>query len=146
MMLPNIYVEFRGNYGTFEYKTMHSVGADLTSQETYVLHPTERCLISTEVYITHAEIWSDSNLLPELQVRPKSGLSLKGIDVTFGSIDSDYIEKEIKVCLVNNSKETFIVNKGDRVAQLVCAMVLDLKSINRKLDIRVGGFGSTGSN
>lgn len=139
-----IEVEFKGTYGKFEYKTMYSVGADLVSQDFYVLHPGERQLISTGVYITNFRlaVFDGQVFSPELQVRPKSSLSLKGIDAAFGTIDPDY-RNEIKACLINNSKDTFVVNHGDRVGQLVAAMILNVKSIMRKTDERVGGFGST---
>ena len=100
-------------------------------------------LISTGIYIK----------LPngfEAQVRPRSGLALKkGITVlnSPGTIDSDY-RGEIGVILINHSKNEFIVNNGDRIAQLVFnkfeqiewSNVEELNETNRG----TGGFGSTG--
>lgn len=86
----------------------------------------------------------------EIQVRPRSGLAAKrGVTVLNapGTIDSDY-RGEIKVILINHSKDEFIINSGDRIAQLVVAPVVqaiylvaeELSSTERG----AGGFGSTG--
>ena len=102
-------------------------------------------LISTGIYIK----------LPigfEAQVRPRSGLALKkGITVlnSPGTIDSDY-RGEIGVILINHSKNNFIVNSGDRIAQLVIAKheSINLKNV-QSIDSSnrgTGGFGSTGTN
>ena len=102
-------------------------------------------LISTGIYIK----------LPagfEAQVRPRSGLALKkGITVlnSPGTIDSDY-RGEIGVILINHSKNNFIVNSGDRIAQLVIAKHESIKLKNvQSIDSSnrgTGGFGSTGTN
>ena len=88
----------------------------------------------------------------EIQVRPRSGLAAKnGITVlnTPGTIDSDY-RGEVKVILINLGKDDFIVNNGDRIAQLIVSPVTqgvfeqtsELDSTERG----AGGFGSTGVN
>jgi hypothetical protein len=63
------------------------------------------------------------DVLPELQIRPRSSLSKRGIYCALGTIDFDYRD-EIKVCLHNLSKDTFVINPGDRVAQLVPALMI----------------------
>jgi dUTP pyrophosphatase len=86
----------------------------------------------------------------ELQVRPRSGLAIKhGITIINapGTIDADY-RGEIKIGLVNHSSEAFIIDRGDRIAQLVLAPVCraDVKVVDQ-LDTTVrqeGGFGHTG--
>lgn len=99
-----------------EYATVQSAGVDLRANidEPVVLKPFERRLIPTGLFIS----------LPagfEAQVRPRSGLAIKkGITVlnTPGTIDADY-RGEIGVILINLSQEEFIVNDGERIAQMV---------------------------
>ena len=101
-----------------EYATPLSAGLDLRANidVPVTLHPMERRLIGTGLYMA----------LPpgfEAQVRPRSGLALKhGITVlnTPGTIDADY-RGEIKVLLVNLSNEPFVINEGERIAQMVVA-------------------------
>ena len=101
-----------------EYATAQSAGLDLRAniEEAIVLNPMERKLFGTGLFMA----------LPpgyEAQVRPRSGLALKhGITVlnSPGTIDADY-RGELKVLLVNLSNEPFVVNEGERIAQLVIA-------------------------
>lgn len=125
-----------------EYKTIESAGMDLCSNEEATLNPMEIKLISTGISL---EIEKDY----EAQVRPRSGIALKGITVVNspGTIDSDY-RGEVKVILMNLGKNEFKIMKGDRIAQLVIAKVEkaeiaeadELNSTERG----AGGFGSTG--
>ena len=100
------------------YKTDHAAGKDLRSNLDYTitLKSLERAMIPTGLFIE----------LPigyEAQVRPRSGLAAKkGISVlnSPGTIDADY-RGEIKVILINLSKEDFIVEDGERIAQMVVA-------------------------
>ena len=128
------------------YETPSSAGMDLRANigNPVTLKPLERSIIKTGLFIE----------LPigfEAQVRPRSGLAAKkGITVlnTPGTIDADY-RGEIGVILVNLSNETFIVEDGERVAQLIIAKheraewveVTELSETNRG----AGGFGSTGT-
>ena len=129
------------------YQTKFSAGMDLMSylQEPIIIKPGEFKLISTGIHIK----------LPksvEAQVRPRSGLALKkGITVlnSPGTIDSDY-RGEIRVILINHSKDDFIVKSGDRIAQIVIAkhesiIWNNVESIDTSLRGE-GGFGSTGRN
>ena len=101
-----------------EYATLLSAGMDLRANisEPVILKPLERKLIPTGLYMA----------LPpgyEAQVRPRSGLAFKrGISVlnTPGTIDADY-RGEVKVLLVNFSNDDFIVEDGERVAQMIVA-------------------------
>jgi dUTP pyrophosphatase len=86
----------------------------------------------------------------ELQVRPRSGLAIKhGVTVinSPGTIDADY-RGEVRIALINLGKEPFLINRGDRVAQMVLAPVVRAKlEIVEKLDATQrgdGGFGHTG--
>ena len=128
-----------------EYATPLSAGLDLRAniEESIVLRPMERQLIGTGLYIA----------LPpgyEAQVRPRSGLALKhGITVlnTPGTIDADY-RGEIGVVLVNLSNEDFVVNPGERVAQMVIAQyeqaVLQTVDTLDETERGEGGYGHTG--
>ncbi len=128
------------------YETLASAGMDLRANitEPIELKPLERTLVPTGLFIE----------LPigyEAQVRPRSGLSLKkGITClnSPGTIDADY-RGEIGVILANISSETFVVENGERIAQLVIAKheraeweeVNELSTTERG----TGGFGSTGT-
>ena len=127
------------------YATPQSAGMDLRANidEPIVLHPMERRLVKTGLFIALPEGY-------EAQVRPRSGLALKhGITVlnTPGTIDADY-RGEIGVCLINLSQEDFVVNDGERIAQMVIAcheqgdfvVVKELDETERG----AGGYGHTG--
>lgn len=83
----------------------------------------------------------------EAVIRPRSGLSKKGIDETIGTIDFDY-RGEVMACVVNNSKEDFRVYDGDRICQIVIREVPKVKLIEvselSKTERGEGGFGHTG--
>lgn len=83
----------------------------------------------------------------EMQMRPRSGLGLKGKVAVFGTIDSDY-RGEVGAIIHNNTQEDFIVSKGDRVSQAVVAPVTIAKFnpvlLLSETQRGSGGFGSTG--
>ncbi len=84
----------------------------------------------------------------DVQVRPRSGLSLKGVGVTFGTIDSDY-RGEIKVTMyLFGNESSFVINHGDRIAQLVVSKLADvsIKEVSELSETErgEGGHGSTG--
>lgn len=128
-----------------EYQTSASAGMDLRAnlEEALWLQPMERKLIPTGLFIE----------LPvgyEAQIRPRSGLAFKhGITVlnSPGTIDADY-RGEIKVLLVNLSKEAFCIENGERIAQMVIAAHARVSWENAETlsdsDRSSGGFGSTG--
>jgi dUTP pyrophosphatase len=127
------------------YETTAAAGMDLRANlETPIeLKPLERALVPTGLYME----------IPvgfEAQVRPRSGLAAKkGITVLNapGTVDADY-RGEVKVILVNLSNETFVVNDGERIAQLVIAAHAQAEWIEveelSETDRGTGGFGSTG--
>ena len=135
----------RGHQPLPEYATEQSAGMDLRANidSPITLRPLERRLIPTGLYIA----------LPvgyEAQVRPRSGLALKkGITVlnSPGTIDADY-RGEIMVLLINLSNDDFVVNDGERIAQMVIAAheqgqfetVTELDTTERG----EGGYGHTG--
>ena len=125
------------------YATEHAAGLDMVAAESITLAPGQRHAVATgfAIAIPHGY---------EVQVRPRSGLALRhGITClnTPGTIDSDY-RGEVKVILANLGSEPFEVVRGERIAQLVPAPVLqarfaevdDLSETARGS----GGFGSTG--
>ncbi|MEO6303383.1 MAG: dUTP diphosphatase [Bacteroidia bacterium] len=128
-----------------EYATVQAAGLDLKANisEPIVLKPLQRQLISTGLFIELPTSY-------EAQIRPRSGLAFKnGITVlnSPGTIDADY-RGEIKVLLVNLSNEDFIINDGERIAQMVIAkheqINWDQVSILEESNRGAGGFGSTG--
>ena len=132
-------------FPTPAYATEKSAGMDLKANidEPLTLGPLERALVPTGLYIA----------LPdgtEAQVRPRSGLAAKhGISVLNapGTVDADY-RGEVKVILVNLSNEPFVVNPGERIAQLVVAkyekVEWDEVEVLDQTERGAGGFGSTG--
>lgn len=129
-----------------EYATKGSAGLDLKanlSNNTYTLKPGARTLVPTGIYIELPEGY-------EAQIRPRSGLAIKhGISMvnTPGTIDADY-RGEIGVILINHGSEDFIINHGDRIAQMVINKVEQLKWLPvyelSETKRGVGGFGHTG--
>ena len=135
----------RGHHPLPEYATPQSAGMDLRANidAQIVLKPMQRMLIPTGLYMA----------LPpgyEAQVRPRSGLALKhGITVlnTPGTIDADY-RGEVKVLLVNFSDAEFVVNDGERIAQMVIAKhenadFIEVEELD-ETERGSGGYGHTG--
>lgn len=127
------------------YATPQSAGMDLRAnlEQPVTLHPMERRLIPTGLHIALPEGY-------EAQVRPRSGLALKhGLTVlnSPGTIDADY-RGEIGVVLVNLSSEDFVVNDGERIAQLVIARYeqAELIAVDQldETERGAGGYGHTG--
>ena len=129
------------------YQTIASAGMDLRAnlEEAVTLKPLERMLIPTGLFIE----------LPagyEAQIRPRSGLAYKhGVTVlnSPGTIDADY-RGEIKVLLVNISAEAFVVQDGERIAQMVVAAHEQVAWLEAEIlsgtERGAGGFGSSGTN
>ena len=135
----------RGHQHLPAYATPQSAGMDLRANldEPVTLHPLERRLIPTGLHIALPEGY-------EAQVRPRSGLALKhGLTVlnTPGTIDADY-RGEIGVVLINLSQQDFVVNDGERIAQMVIAQHEQADFVMvEKLDQTErgeGGYGHTG--
>ncbi|MFM7349476.1 MAG: dUTP diphosphatase [Erythrobacter sp.] len=125
------------------YATGGAAGMDVVSAESVTIAPGARHAVATGLALAIPPGY-------EIQVRPRSGLALKhGISVpnTPGTIDSDY-RGELKVILVNLGAEPFVIQRGDRIAQLVLAPVVQAAWDEvEELDVTergAGGFGSTG--
>jgi dUTP pyrophosphatase len=125
------------------YESAGAAGMDLRAAENVILEPGARYLMPTGLAIALPQGF-------EAQVRPRSGLAVNhGISVlnTPGTIDSDY-RGEIKVPLINHGEQEFTIRRGDRIAQMVIAPVIQVRIIETdSLDQTsrgVGGFGSSG--
>jgi dUTP pyrophosphatase len=141
----NINITNKSTHQLPAYETLLSAGMDLRAfiSESIVIKPLQRVLIPTGLSIELTEGL-------EAQIRPRSGLAFKnGITVlnSPGTIDADY-RGEIKVLLVNLSDTDFMVNDGDRIAQMVFQQV---EKANWELVVELevtergeGGFGHTG--
>lgn len=135
----------RGSQQLPAYATPQSAGMDLRAniEDPITLRPLERRTVPTGLYIALPEGY-------EAQVRPRSGLALKhGITVlnSPGTIDSDY-RGEIGVLLINLSDTPFVINAGERIAQMVVARHEQAELIEvEELDDTergAGGYGHTG--
>ena len=135
----------RGHQPLPAYATPQSAGMDLRANidESIVLHHMERRLVPTGLFMA----------LPagfEAQIRPRSGLALKhGITVlnTPGTIDADY-RGEIMVLLINFSQTDFVINDGERIAQMVIAKhenaeFIEVETLD-ETERGAGGYGHTG--
>lgn len=134
-------------YQNLERATEGAAGYDLkaaltSSRENFLLEPGAIKLIETGLVLEIPKGY-------EGQIRARSGLALKGITLAngIGTIDSDY-RGEIKVALINLGSQSFLINKGDRIAQIVFAKVEEVNFIE-KVDTTITprgekGFGSTG--
>ena len=123
-----------------EYKTNGSAGADCYSRIMWQVHPKEIIRIPLGFAVEIPEGC-------EMQIRPRSGLTSRGIFSQLGTIDSDY-RGEVNAVITNNSNEDFMIEKYSRICQIVLApvekaefeIVDNLSNTERGSD----GFGSTG--
>ena len=143
--MTEVKVVNKGHQQLPAYATEQSAGMDLRANidEPITLHPLERRLIPTGLHIA----------LPkgmEAQIRPRSGLALKhGITVlnSPGTIDADY-RGEVMVVLINFSDKDFVINDGERIAQMVIARYeqVEFKTVEEldETERGEGGYGHTG--
>lgn len=149
-MIPTIAMRWAegadSSFGLPAYETDGAAGADLRANVpdgAVVLEPGARALVSTGLHLAIPRGY-------EVQVRPRSGLALKhGITLpnSPGTIDSDY-RGVLSVIVQNGGSDTFTINHGDRIAQMVVAPVVQagFQEVDRLDDTTRGGggFGSTG--
>ena len=135
----------KGHHPLPEYATTQSAGLDLRAnlEAPITLRPMERRLVPTGLYMARPAGY-------EAQVRPRSGLALKhGITVlnSPGTIDADY-RGEIMVLLINFSDTDFVINDGERIAQMVVArheqVAFELADVLDDTERGAGGYGHTG--
>lgn len=141
----NVKVINKGHQPLPAYATSQSAGMDLRANidESIVLLPMERRLVPTGLHIALPQGF-------EAQIRPRSGLALKhGITVlnTPGTIDADY-RGELMVLLINFSDTDFVINDGERIAQMVVARheQIEFQLVDELDDTErgAGGYGHTG--
>lgn len=129
-----------------EYQTAHAAGMDVRANlpEPVTLKPLQRALIPTGLFL-------EIPVGYEMQVRPRSGLAYKhgiGLVNSPGTIDADY-RGELKVLLVNLSDQEFVVQDGERIAQLVVArhetVAWQPAEVLSDTQRGTGGYGSTGT-
>ena len=146
MKMIKIKVVNKGNQPLPAYATTQSAGMDLRAniEEPIVLKPLKRVLVPTGLHIALPEGY-------EAQIRPRSGLALKkGITClnTPGTIDADY-RGEVGVILINLSDEDFVINPGERIAQMIInkfeKIEFELVDSLEESERGEGGFGSTGT-
>lgn len=127
------------------YMTEHAAGMDIHAlPDTAIeLQPGQRCLVPTGISVAIPHGF-------EIQVRPRSGLAIRhGVTLlnSPGTIDADY-RGEIQVIMVNHGMETFLIQPGDRIAQLVVAPVSQSEWVEvqelSSTERGAGGFGHTG--
>ena len=135
----------RSHHSLPSYETAHSAGMDLRAnlEEPILVKPLQRALVPTGLFMELPEGY-------EAQIRPRSGLAVKhGITVlnSPGTIDADY-RGEIKVILVNISHKDFVINDGERIAQMIVSKhehVSWIEAEQLEDTLRgAGGFGHTG--
>ena len=128
-----------------EYKTNGASGMDLVAfiNNPIKVEPKKSCLVSTGLAVAFPDDY-------EIQIRPRSGLAMKNnisILNTPGTIDSDY-RGEIKIIIFNHGNTDFIIQNGDRIAQMILCPIIKMK-LEETNDLPKsvrgqGGFGSTG--
>lgn len=141
----NVRIINKSHHPLPQYETNQSAGMDLRANlsQPLTLEPLQRCLVPTGLFIQLPKGY-------EAQVRPRSGLAIKkGVTVlnSPGTIDADY-RGEICVILVNLSDQPFVINDGERVAQMVVARheTVEWQPVENLDDTErgAGGFGHTG--
>lgn len=139
-----------------QYAHKYDSGMDIFAPYDIVLKPKERKFFFADVqfeikmpFIFRILNLFGASLGVELQVRPKSGLSKKGIDITFGTIDFLY-RGQIGIVIINNTRDVYVFNKNDKICQIVASPVFNKVKLTYKKNIPIntkrgsGGFGSTG--
>jgi dUTP pyrophosphatase len=141
MSRTKTWVNFRGNKP--QYQTPDSAGADLESSEDVTIASGEWRLVGTGLFLEIPDGYMG-------MVCPRSGLAVKhGVTVLNGPgiLDSDF-RGEVKVVLINHSRQDFLIKKGDRIAQLVFSPVTQATLVHKETLSSTsrgsGGFGSTG--
>lgn len=141
--------------GEIFYATSLSAGFDISADEDMVLPPGGRAMVPTGLRIISTsgrktmtlDDGAKVQVVPELQIRPRSGLAAKcGVTAlnSPGTVDADY-RGEIKVILINHGAADFVIHAGDRIAQGVCSLAFQPETIPvKQAERKEGGFGSTG--
>lgn len=141
----NVQIINKSHHPLPHYATTQSAGMDIRAnlEQPIVLKPLQRCLVPTGLFMALPEGY-------EAQIRPRSGLALKkGVTVlnTPGTIDADY-RGEVGIILINLSQEDFIIEDGERIAQMVIAKYEQAEwvavDVLDETERGAGGFGHSG--
>lgn len=141
----NVQIINKSHHPLPHYATTQSAGMDIRAnlEQPIVLKPLQRCLVPTGLFMALPEGY-------EAQIRPRSGLALKkGVTVlnTPGTIDADY-RGEVGIILINLSQEDFVIEDGERIAQMVIARYEQADWIAVEVldetERGAGGFGHSG--
>lgn len=141
----NVQIINKSHHPLPHYATTQSAGMDIRAnlEQPIVLKPLQRCLVPTGLFMALPEGF-------EAQIRPRSGLALKkGVTVlnTPGTIDADY-RGEVGIILINLSQEDFIIEDGERIAQMVIARYEQAEwiavDVLDETERGAGGFGHSG--
>jgi len=141
----NVQIINKGHQPLPHYATEKSAGMDIRANldQPIVLKPMQRCLVPTGLFIALPDGY-------EAQIRPRSGLALKkGVTVlnTPGTIDADY-RGEIGIILINLSQEDFVIEDGERIAQMIIARYEQAQwipvDVLDETERGAGGFGHSG--
>lgn len=141
----NVQIINKSHHPLPHYATTQSAGMDIRANldQPIVLKPLQRCLVPTGLFMALPEGY-------EAQIRPRSGLALKkGVTVlnTPGTIDADY-RGEVGIILINLSQEDFIIEDGERIAQMVIARYEQAEwvavDVLDETERGAGGFGHSG--
>lgn len=141
----NVQIINKSHHPLPHYATTQSAGMDIRAnlEQPIVLKPLQRCLVPTGLFMALPEGY-------EAQIRPRSGLALKkGVTVlnTPGTIDADY-RGEVGIILINLSQEDFIIEDGERIAQMVIARYEQAEwiavDVLDETERGAGGFGHSG--
>lgn len=138
-----------------KYGSDCAAGLDFCANGDFIIKPKSRMLISTGLCVQWINNNNNNQLNDDpseyyLRIAPRSGLAVKHcVDVGAGVIDSDY-RGEIKICLINNSNQDFVISHGDRIAQGILEKIKRFDSIEIVDELGEtirgeGGFGSTGT-
>ncbi len=130
------------------YATEFDACCDVKSSAALSILPGQRALIPTGLYLSPLSRFQRFilRLIPfsfMLRILPRSGASVKGVDIGAGVVDIAYTQ-EIKVLLINNTRDTLNVRYGDRIAQMTWIVGLKVSGASITDRRREGGFGSTG--
>lgn len=141
----NVQIINKSHHPLPHYATTQSAGMDIRANldQPIVLKPLQRCLVPTGLFMALPEGY-------EAQIRPRSGLALKkGVTVlnTPGTIDADY-RGEVGIILINLSQEDFVIEDGERIAQMVIARYEQAEwiavDVLDETERGAGGFGHSG--
>lgn len=141
----NVQIINKSHHPLPHYATTQSAGMDIRAnlEQPIVLKPLQRCLVPTGLFMALPEGY-------EAQIRPRSGLALKkGVTVlnTPGTIDADY-RGEVGIILINLSQEDFVIEDGERIAQMVIAKYEQAEwiavDVLDETERGAGGFGHSG--